>query len=291
MWRIPSILRKRGCSLCAHCGCSNGNRAVTCKECKNTLPGKAIKRPKRLLSADVSGLRIDSQETPAGTKIFSTKVRRDGPDYRTIVICTEDKWKCFYKECTTAQDARERSVSTPLLDCSGHCQHITTVQEELQWHEVDQITLDADVLSDLPIPLSIRQRLQQMNEEGPALIQRVSSDSFVIQSRECSQEHPLGLLHVRFRAQQPLPKSGCEPRPTVGHPSFHCPCNTFQRFSSLLPGPGTTPKLSRRCLHFYLCLWAFACHSSLRDEFSFYLSGTHTEGEGIHDCVLCIYCL
>lgn len=279
MWRLPSILRKRGCSLCVHCGCSNGNRASTCKECKNTLPGKAIKRPKRLLSADVSGLRNDSQETPPGTQIFSTKVRRDGPDYRVLVICNEGKWKCFYKECTTAPDGRERSANTPQLDCSGNCRHITTVQEELWFHEVDQLTLDVDALSQLPFPPSIRQELQKMKEQCPTLIQRVSGDSFLVRTRECSQEHPLGLLHVRFRVQQqPLPKS--EPRPAMGQPSFHCPCNTFQRFSSLLPGPATTPKLSRRCLHFYLCLWAFACNSSLRDEFSFYLSGVDTEGEG-----------
>ena len=153
------------------------------------------------------------------------------------------------------------------------------MQEELQWHDVEQLSLDIDVLSNLPIPCSIRQELQVMKEEAPALVQRVSSDSFVVRNRECTQEHLLGLLHVRFRAQQLLPKSGCEPRP-----SFYCPCHTFQRFSSLLPGLATTPKLSRRCLHFYVCLWAFACNRSLRDEFSFYLSGINSEGE---DWIMC----
>ena len=279
MWRLPSVVRKRGCLVCVHCGCTNGNRAFTCKECKNQLPaaGKAVKRPKRLLSADVSVLRNNSQETLAGAKILSTKVRRDGPDYRTLVVCNEGKWKCFYKECNTAQDARERSASTSKLECT--CQHITTVQEELQWHDVEQLSLDTDVLSNLPIPRSIRRELQVMKEEAPALVQRVSSDSFVVRNRECTQEHLLGLLHVRFRAQQLLPKSGCEPRP-----SFYCPCHTFQRFSSLLPGPATTPKLFRRCLHFYVCLWAFACNRSLRDEFSFYLSGINSEGE---DWIMC----
>ena len=125
--------------MCVHCGCSNGNRAFTCKECKNPLPGKAIKCPKRLSSTDVSDLRTNSQETPAGTKIFSTKVRRDGPDYWTLVVNTEDKWKCFYKECTVAQDARGRSGSTLELDGNGYCQHIATVQAELQWHTVDRV--------------------------------------------------------------------------------------------------------------------------------------------------------
>ena len=123
-----------------------------------------------------------------------------------------------------------------------------------------------------------------MKEQAPVLIQRVSGNSFLIRDRECSQERPLGLLHVRFRAphEQPLPDN-CEPRPTTTapepRPSFYCPCRTFQRFSSLLPGAATTPKLSRRCLHFYICLWAFACNSTLRDEFSFYLSGVNSEGE------------
>ena len=285
MWRLPSIVRKRGSSVCVHCGCSNGNRAFTCKECKNPLPGKTIKRPKWLSSTDVSDLRTNSQETPSGTKIFSTKVRRDGPDYRTLVVYAEGKWKCFYKDCIVAQDARGRSASTLELDASGYCQHITTVQAELQWHTVEHLTLNVDVLSQLPIPPSIKQELQQMKAQAPVLIQRVSGNSFLIRDRECSQERPLGLLHVRFSTphQQPLPDN-CEPRPpTTGsepRPSFYCPCRTFQRFSSLLPGAATTPKLSRRCLHFYiLCLWAFACNSNLRDEFSFYLSSVHSEGE------------
>ena len=119
LWRFPSIVRKRGCSVCVHCSCSNGNRAFTCKECKNPLPGKTIKRPKRLSSTDVSDLRTNSQETPSGTKIFSTKVRRDGPDYRTLVVYAEGKWKCFYKDCIVAQDARGRSASTLELDASA----------------------------------------------------------------------------------------------------------------------------------------------------------------------------
>lgn len=182
MWSLPSVVRKRGSSACLHCGYSNGNRAFTCKACKTPL---SIKHPKRLRSADVSDLCKASPETPAGTKIFSTRVRRDGPDYRTLVVCTEGKWKCFYKECTTAQDARERSASF----CNDYCEHIATVKEELPWHKVDQLELNVDVLSKLPIPPSIRLELEQMKEQTPALIQRVSSNSFVIrmQSRTSSR--------------------------------------------------------------------------------------------------------
>ena len=219
--------------MCVHCGCSNGNRAFICEECKNPLPGKVRKRLEQLSSTDVSDLRTNSQETAAGTNIFSTRVRRDGPDYRTLVVNTEDKWKSFYKECTVARDARGRSGSTLELDSNGYWQHIATVPAEFQWHTVDRLTLHVDVLTKLPIPLSIKQELQQMKEQAPVLIQRVSGNSFLIRDRECSQERLLGLLHVRFRAphEQPLPDN-CEPRPTTTaskpHPSL-LPC-TFQDY-------------------------------------------------------------
>ena len=48
----------------------------------------------------------------------------------------------------------------------------------------------------------------QAMKEAPALVQRIFSDSFMVLNRECTQEHPLGLLRIRFQAQQPLPKSG-----------------------------------------------------------------------------------
>ena len=60
-------------------------------------------------------------------------------------------------------------------------------------------------------------------------------------------------------------------------PTFHCPCATFRRFFSLTShsGGGTTPRLSKRCIHFYVCLWAFASNENLAREFSRYLSPEH----------------
>lgn len=83
-----------------------------------------------------------------------------------------------------------------------------------------------------------------------ALAQRVSNRSFVIVTTPTS-EAPFGLLHIRVNSAN----------------TFQCTCNKYKRVVSLA-GATTAPKLSKRCTHFYLFLWAILSHESLQKEFS-----------------------
>ena len=267
--------RKRGSTLCEHCGCSNGNRAFTCKVCHKPLPGRAEKIPRLAKqSRDVSALTAGLPGVPCNTRVFSCRVRREGPDYRTFVTESRGEWRCWYKDCSTAQDARKRSSVTGVTTPGFHCQHIQSIQEEIS-SEADgtfpSIPLDTDILPELPFPPSIKTDLLKLKESGSSLIERVSSESFAVCDKGCSQEHPLALLHVRFRKCDTS-----EPRPT-----FYCPCHSFQRFSAQLTGPATTAKPSRRCLHFCICLWAFASKSCLAQEFSFLTMNHESDGPSL----------
>ena len=210
-------------------------------------------------------MRVGLPGVPQSMRIFSCRVRREGPDFRTFVTEDRGEWRCLYKDCSTAQDARQRSKSAGAV----YCQHISSVREELSSDfeaskELAPVLGEASVIPELPFPPSIMSDLHNLKESASSLIERVSSESFAVRDKGCSQQQPLGLLHVRFR--------NSEARPT-----FYCPCHTFQRFSAQLPGAGTTAKPSRRCLHFYVCLWAFACNSALAKEFSFF---TNRESNG-----------
>ena len=121
----------------------------------------------------------------------------------------------------------------------------------------------------LPSPPPIMSELQQLHSSSTPIIQRVSDESFVICDKQQTQEHPLGILHVRFK------KASHEPSSTSNQ--FHCPCHAFKRFLALRLGSSSTTKPSR-CIHFYICLWAFASNSTLSQEFSFSFTGTMAGG-------------
>lgn len=161
---------------------------------------------------------------------------------------------------------------------STSCQHISSVHKDLrncrETTSQNQLSPKVSLLPDLPIPPSVKNDLQKLADEALVPLQRVSKESFVIRDLEQSQEHPLGLLHVWFwktsAEPHPLSDSG-ETCVLFASYTFYCPCNVFKRYSSSFPGPAMTPKPSRRCIHFYTCLWAFASDSNLAKEFSFFL--------------------
>ena len=75
---------KRGSSLCQTCGCSNGNRALRCKECGCSLPKKAkptFSNPHEVVFNNVSSLLTEGVLSP-GSQVYSMRVRDQGPDYR-----------------------------------------------------------------------------------------------------------------------------------------------------------------------------------------------------------------
>ena len=194
---------------------------------------------------------------------------------RTFVSVSGGKhWQCHYAPCAIAQEARLRSsATTGSLDSpqSGTCEHIQKAYQDLLHGSCDsqeQIELDRSLLSALPFPQSIKEKMQEMSAKhaNNRLIQRVSDETFLLRNAQCSQEHQFGVLHVRLSKAVP--------------PTFHCPCNTYRRYSSVTAhsGGGTTPRLSKRCQHFYLCLWAIASDVQLSAEFSHFLSKEHAGG-------------
>ena len=98
---------KRGSTACLICEERNGNRAVTCRQCSTLLPGKRLKRMKTASTTEVSVLARGTDSMKQ--RIFSCRVRREGPDYRTFVVEKEGKWIYCYRNCIAAQSVRSRS--------------------------------------------------------------------------------------------------------------------------------------------------------------------------------------
>ena len=82
---LRSIIAKRGSTLCAVCGRSNGNRAEICKECKTPFP-KRVKKPARHVlpqfSINVSHLVLPESPLEDDARVYSVRIRNQGPDYR-----------------------------------------------------------------------------------------------------------------------------------------------------------------------------------------------------------------
>ena len=220
---------------------------------------------------DFSALPSDTLD-PKPQEAFSVRVRDRGPDYRTFVTVSQNgSPECHHDNCKTAQDARLRSLSEAASVSNGmvafqceHIQHVQRLQSSLVACEDSPLHLNPEVLKKLPFPLAIQQSLQSKSQQTMNLIQRVSDETFAV-GVEQTQEHQLGLLHVRFgKAKSTTPAT---------LPTFYCPCTAYKRYSSVHSvGGGTTPKVSKRCLHFYLCLWAFASAEDPSKEFSTFLA-------------------
>lgn len=257
----PNLFPKRGSKLCSSCGSSNGNRAYACKACHRRFYSDPPAKERTKQWCDVSCMTSDGRRVQ--DKLYSVRVRNRGPDYRTLVTAeATGSWKCYYESCRTAEETRLRS--TPGTD--SYCEHISRVKQELRASpqpddvESTHLELNPRLLDEMPFPATVRENLQRMNSRGANLIQRVSEESFLVRNPEMTQAHPLGLLHVRFSKNK---------TPSSAPPTFFCPCTVFKRFSSAQSGGApTTPRISKRCLHFYLCLWAFASNEKLSQEYS-----------------------
>ena len=232
---------KRGCTICSECGESNGNRALKCKSCGIWMQGKTSKRPK--LSSLSQEVTVCNTASEGNVRTFSCRVRREGPDYRTFVTEDAGTWKCYYKGCLAAQHVRERSSGDHI------CKHISTVKmEHISCTLSPHMDLCTATLEKLAVPLRDREDMLKLLSDNPCLVQQVSENTFVVRDSCESQQHPLGLLHVRLSKQQ----------------LFFCPCSDHQRSTS---GSAITAKPTRRCIHFYLCFWAITCNPQVAAEF------------------------
>ena len=181
----------------------------------------------------------------------------------------ENIWKCLYSKCSIAQEAHTRSYkqssSSELLST---CMHISQVRQAAECNEENSILqLNPAVLDDFPFPKDVYSSLVNVISQNKAnlLIRLVSQCSFAIQDimmNESSESAaPLGIVHFRI---------------DNNNKSFHCSCSNFRRSSSLASCT-IAPKLTKRCSHFYIVLWAILSNEELHD--SFYI-GTCREEKG-----------
>lgn len=122
------------------------------------------------------------------------------------------------------------------------------------------LELKVETLSTFPFPTSVQQTLKEMSSSHSAIIQRVSEKSFVIRTVTKTFQTPLKLLHVRFDSEN----------------NFHCQCSQFK--VEKLSSATTAPKRTKRCIHLYICMWAFLSCENLQREFSMYFHQLQPEG-------------
>ena len=80
-----TTMAKRGSTLCAVCGCSNGNRAESCKDCKSPFPKrvkKAAQDQTHKHGINVSHLLLSESLLEDDAEVYSVRIRSQGPDYR-----------------------------------------------------------------------------------------------------------------------------------------------------------------------------------------------------------------
>ena len=78
-------------------------------------------------------------------------------------------------------------------------------------------------------------------------IHRVSEHTFVVR-RAPNSEALIGLLHMKLDRKR----------------KFQCSCREFRQMSSLC-GATTAPKVSHRCIHVCICLWAVFSSDKLEE--------------------------
>lgn len=280
--------QKRGSSLCSVCGCSNGNRAEKCKECQTVI----AKKSKTILDVQCkkTSNSVSHLIPSSSVEVYSVKIRSQGPDYRyfhnlfdckfksSLYRCFVSRaptgeWKCHNDSYVEVAQGRARSSS-----CNFTCTHIVAAMEESACSNQIYTSLSEQVLQSVPFPPSVTTNFEQHVSSGnlDKIIQRVSDHCFVVQT-EPTSEAPLGLLHVRVDKKK----------------QFHCSCSKFRRMTSFCEAT-TAPKLSKRCVHIYICLWAVFSCEKMKEEFSLCLfdetpSGitacTYNSMYSIHACV------
>ena len=130
------------------------------------------------------------------------------------------------------------------------------------------LELKVETLSTFSFPTSVQQTLKEMACSHSAIIQRVSEKFFVIRTVTKSFQTPLKLLHVRFDSE-------------------NCQCSQFK--AEKLSSATTAPKPTKRCIHLYICMWAFLSRENLQQQFSMYLH--QLQPEGMHTITLTVVTL
>jgi len=146
--------------------------------------------------------------------------------------------RCFFDQCP--------GVAAPTL--TRYCPHVAACRA-LEADETQRaarlarpLRLKQSVLNTMEISGDLKHEIWlSARRGGGPLVQRVSKEVVVAKCAPGGQRHPLGYLHVTFKAKESV---------------MSCSCEDADQ------GP---------CLHFYACAAVFASDPALADEFAFFV--------------------
>ncbi|GFV41161.1 uncharacterized protein C2orf42 homolog [Trichonephila clavipes] len=247
----------RGVRKCPKCGTFNGTRGLSCKnkECKLVFKmGKEKKKPE----PEVDAVKIISSSP---LQIYSVKLSDFNEDSRCfvhipliegiealqdeaeVIIIKRSAATCYAVDCMKPIE----DTGTLHLNLNP-CSHTQSVVNCVT--EAEPLILKKAILKALPISEIIKQQIYSLvSKPEEHLVQRVTKNTMVV---KCIPDdlHPLGYLHF----------SVFEPGKNARKFKILCGCQTQ------LTKP-IVPREKQMCLHFYVCVCAFASDSKLLEEF------------------------
>ncbi|KAF8795456.1 hypothetical protein HNY73_003301 [Argiope bruennichi] len=247
----------RGVRKCPKCGTYNGTRGLSCKnkDCKLVFKmGKEKRKPE----PEVDAVKIVSGSP---LQIYSVKLGDINEDSRCFVHLP------LIEGIEALQDEAEvtiikRSAATcyavscmkPVEDTGtlhlnlNPCSHTHSVVNCVT--EAEPLILKKNALKSLPISEIVKQQICSLvSKPEEHLVQRITKNTMVT---KCIPDdlHPLGYLHFSIfepgkNARKFKILCGCQPQMTKPF----------------------APREKQLCLHFYMCVCAFASNSKLMEEF------------------------
>ncbi|RZF45949.1 hypothetical protein LSTR_LSTR008326 [Laodelphax striatellus] len=247
----------RGIKKCPKCGTYNGTRGLCCK---NKACDAVFKEAgeKRKNSTEVCKL-----VTGYSTQIFSVRIRDKGPDYRGFVqlpIIADnipyDEALCFVEACQRTFQAHLgcHEKFAPVIPI---CQHIDAA---LRCYTLAQpLDITEESIASLNMSTQMKEAVWQLKTESTSpIVQRVSRHIMAVKC-ESNSKHPLGYLHVSFFLSK---TKDCQIQ-------YSCSCPFYKTKSGRTDPEGFQTDLSsRRCVHYYACVAAFAGDAKLSEEFA-----------------------
>ncbi|KAH9503249.1 hypothetical protein Btru_068557 [Bulinus truncatus] len=256
----------RGVRKCPKCGTFNGTRGISCK---NKDCDVVFKERERKKGHSAESVKIITGST---SQLYSVRLRDRGPDYRgfvqlpyiqdvdgnpTTVYDTNvliAASVCYVESCNRSGTPETNNIMKGGMDS---CVHIRSAIDCAQ--QAQPIGLKNSVLNSLQISNETRQAIWLLATEtsGP-VVQRVTKNIMVVKCKVTNKQ-PLGFLHCAFfetlrNRQHPYHK-------------FQCTCRAFKVRNS-----PAIKDISKRCVHFYACICAFASDDKLAEEFSHYIN-------------------
>ncbi|XP_005094270.1 uncharacterized protein C2orf42 homolog isoform X2 [Aplysia californica] len=256
----------RGVRKCPKCGTFNGTRGISCK---NKDCDVVFKERERKKGHSAESVKIITEST---SQLYSVRLRDRGPDYRGFVqlpyiqdmegnpapvvdhSMLTGAAMCYVESCNRNAPPDPNSI---LKGTAPTCVHVRSAIDCTQ--QAQPITLKNEIFNNLQISNEMKQSIWLLATEtsGP-VVQRVTKNIMVVKCKITSKQ-PLGFLHCAF----------FETIRNRQHPDykFQCSCRTFKMRNS-----HAREDVSKRCVHFYACICAFASDEKLSKEFAPYMN-------------------